>query len=330
MEQDIDKTGVYKIVNKVNGRVYYGSAQESFNKRWSKHQRELLGNIHHCYHLQDDYDIYGPSVFDYFIILECDVRDCLMYEQMYIDAYWDGGDRCYNIAMDATSPMKGRTYQHTEEAKKAIGNNNKGKKRTPEVKERIRQSKLGTKASVETKAKLSAIRMGAGNGFYGKHHTDETIAKIIKTLKGKLDGPKNPMYGKTHTKEARMKISLAATGRQCGEDSPSAKLNWVKVNEIRGKYKTGEYSQRDLAQYYEVCCSTIEKIVNYKIWQIEDNPVYQPGANQASKLTWVQVGEIRVKYETGNYTHKQLSIEYNVKSPTTIMNIINYLTWKPK
>ena len=47
---------------------------------------------------------------------------------------------------------------HTEESKRAIGNANRGKKRTPEAKEKMRLAKLGKKRgshSEEHKAKLS-------------------------------------------------------------------------------------------------------------------------------------------------------------------------------
>ena len=37
---------------------------------------------------------------------------------------------------------------------------------------------LGKKASEETRRKLSEINRGQGNGFYGKKHTEDTLAKI--------------------------------------------------------------------------------------------------------------------------------------------------------
>lgn len=49
--------------------------------------------------------------------------------------------------------------------------------------------------------------------------------------------------------------------------------------------------------------------------------------NKWSKLSTKDVIEIREKYKSGKYTHKQLSIEYNC-CRTNILNIVNYINWK--
>jgi hypothetical protein len=46
-----------------------------------------------------------------------------------------------------------------------------------------------------------------------------------------------------------------------------------------------------------------------------------------AKLTEKQVIEIRQKYATNNYTHRQLGKEYNV-SNVVVCNIINRIIWK--
>ena len=56
--------------------------------------------------------------------------------------------------------------------------------------------------------------------------------------------------------------------------------------------------------------------------------VNNSGENQGgAKLNWEQVLEIRVKYATGKYSHRELSEEYCVNK-TTIGYIINRKTWK--
>lgn len=49
-------------------------------------------------------------------------------------------------------------------------------------------------------------------------------------------------------------------------------------------------------------------------------------AHGMSTLTAVQVEEIRTKYASGNYFHRDLAVEYGVCRPT-IGNIINRKTW---
>lgn len=58
------KQGVYKIVNIKNKKVYIG---ESFNidKRWEQHLTDLKNKNHHSWKLQNDFDIYGETNFEF-------------------------------------------------------------------------------------------------------------------------------------------------------------------------------------------------------------------------------------------------------------------------
>lgn len=50
------------------------------------------------------------------------------------------------------------------------------------------------------------------------------------------------------------------------ENHPRSKLNKLKVTEIRQKYKTGNYTQRQLAREYEVNQRNIWSIVHNETW----------------------------------------------------------------
>lgn len=56
------KSGVYQISNKVNGRVYIGSAKE-FKCRWRQHVNSLKRGKHHNSFLQADYNTHGTNAF---------------------------------------------------------------------------------------------------------------------------------------------------------------------------------------------------------------------------------------------------------------------------
>lgn len=58
--------------------------------------------------------------------------------------------------------------------------------------QRRREQNLNRTYTDEQKHNLSMRMTGEGNHFYGKHHTDETKAKISKANKGRLAGGKNP------------------------------------------------------------------------------------------------------------------------------------------
>jgi hypothetical protein len=51
-----------------------------------------------------------------------------------------------------------------------------------------------------------------------------------------------------------------------GEDNPYAKLDEIKVREIRVKYKAGKSTQAQIAAEYGISRSLVGHIVNYKIW----------------------------------------------------------------
>jgi len=68
------------------------------------------------------------------------------------------------------------------------------------------------------KQRMSDARKGEKNGFFGKHHTEETRKRISEEMTGKMGGDKNPMYGihlkgeqcgfygKHHTEETKQKF----------------------------------------------------------------------------------------------------------------------------
>lgn len=110
---DLFRTGIYEIVNKINGKKYIGSAaqwEDEFNAklgfyvRWYLHITDLQNEEkdHHCIYLQRAWNKYGDENFEFRIIEFCDPGDCIQREQHYLDLYWDSGT-LYNICPIAGS-----------------------------------------------------------------------------------------------------------------------------------------------------------------------------------------------------------------------------------
>jgi len=82
------KTGVYKIINKVTGKVYIGMSESDINTRLYSHESCLKYNRHTNKRLQYDYNKYGAENFE-FIIIELIPRGTELHtaEHEYIEKY---------------------------------------------------------------------------------------------------------------------------------------------------------------------------------------------------------------------------------------------------
>ena len=52
----------------------------------------------------------------------------------------------------------------------------------------------------------------------------------------------------------------------CGSSNANSKLNDKTVRQIRRKYKTGKYTQKELAEKFDTTQAQVNGIVNYKRW----------------------------------------------------------------
>jgi len=106
-------SGIYKIQNIVNGKMYIGSAI-SLKKRLCKHKAMLRHNNHDNIYLQRAWNKYGENSFEFFIIEEVTNKTLLIErEQCYIDMY--DFDSLYNICPTAGSSLGIRFSGATKE-----------------------------------------------------------------------------------------------------------------------------------------------------------------------------------------------------------------------
>lgn len=189
------QSGIYKITNIENQKFYIGSATNLlFRKR--SHFSSLKSGLHKNQKLQRAYNKYGCESFKFEVLLYCDSKNLIMYEQLVIDAL-DPVKNGFNI-----NPVAGSTvgYKHTEDSKKKMSQaaidrpkpkpsketclkislSKIGKKRKPfteEARRNMSLAHLGKKRgplSEETKQKIAKAKTGKP----GWKHTPESIAKI--------------------------------------------------------------------------------------------------------------------------------------------------------
>lgn len=146
---DMNISGIYKIINRVNEKYYVGSS-ENIKVRWSKHKTCLKYNRHWNSKLQNAWNKYGKENFE-FVIVENQIPSAqlLETEQKYLDVCKQNPETNYMISYDAVSPMRGR--KSSEETRQKLRNRtlpkenyfgrippNKGMKMSDEQKEKLR------------------------------------------------------------------------------------------------------------------------------------------------------------------------------------------------
>jgi group I intron endonuclease len=230
-------SGIYKIINKINGKYYVGSAI-NFAKRWREHRRKLNKNIHHNLHLQSAWNKYGEVNFLFEIVEKINEKitgkfnkKLIELEQKYLNLANEErllGIDNYNISYDAKSIMLGKNH------------------------------------TTDTLLKMSKSKLGNKNPFFNKKHNDVTKQNISYIMRNKnLCGNKNPWHGQGH--------------KQIGENNANYNktifnFSNIKTNE---KFVGTKYQMRKIHNLNQTNLDKLirNKIKHYKGWVVINNEV---------------------------------------------------------
>lgn len=266
------KSGIYKIQNQVNGKVYIGSGV--IKERFTNHKSKLRNNKHDNRHLQNSWKKYGKDNFIFEVLIYCGKDSLGFYEERAIVYVYESHKRKngYNFKIGRKDGS-----EHSEQTKRKISETlkehyekndspMKGSKQTEEAKRKISKNAgvsgedhpfYGGDFSDQHRNNLSEALNGKDNPFYGKSHSEESVNKIKKNMPD-FSGENNPFYGKKHDEEAKKKMR--------GEDRSDSKLSKSDVIEIKNKIKDRDIQQKKIADQYNVCSSLITQIKKEKIW----------------------------------------------------------------
>jgi len=196
--------GIYKITSP-SGRIYIGQSWD-IEKRWSDYKVKRSNSQRKLEHSLLKYGIEN-HIFEVIHELPADVEQEILdrYEQLYMDAYRDGGVELLNIR---EAGSKGKLNQET---KNKIGKANAGKpsfnkgKKIPHSKETIEKIK-----NTNTLFEKGTIPWNKGKSGYKliikdkpkRILSEEERKKLSKILKGKKKSPRT----KEHVKKIANKI----------------------------------------------------------------------------------------------------------------------------
>lgn len=166
--------GIYKITNKVNGKMYIG-----------QHATDDLddGYLGSGAIMQRAIKKYGEEAFTKEWLEFAENAEDLNYlERMYVDEEWLARPDVYNLVLGGSS------HPQPSSIRKRISTTLKGHFVSEETREKIGAATKGRKCSNETKAKMSEAHKGRKLGPL----SEETKQKLrIANL-----GSKNPNYGR--------------------------------------------------------------------------------------------------------------------------------------
>lgn len=209
------KSGIYRILNNANGKLYVGSAV-NFNRRFCRHKRLLNANEHPNQYLQNAWLKYGESGFNFAILQHVENKaDLIANEQNWLDWF-----KCYDrkIGYNICRVANNRTgVLHSAETRAKLSASNKGRVKSPEWQAKITAAVTGKKRNPEVgKAhserlkgrKLSdETRANMAKGQTGRRHSLESRLARSVILKGKPFN--NPKKDPKHSEETKRKISEA-------------------------------------------------------------------------------------------------------------------------
>lgn len=191
----LNASGIYEILNTVNGKRYIGSAVR-LAKRFAVHRQGLRRGIHHCQPLQRAWNKYGEAAFVFSPILMCSRGNLIMYEQLSMAALQPE----YNTAPVAGSQLG---TKRTDVSRKRMSAAATGKVIPDETRAKMSVANKGRIVSQEARDKISIARKG-NTVWLGRKHTRETKKRMSEWQRGRP--------GKPRTIAARLKQSVATRG----------------------------------------------------------------------------------------------------------------------
>lgn len=201
---------IYKVTNKINGKVYIGQTTRTLDKRQACHLSEMRAcRYNSVFHKA--LRKYGKDSFIWEIVEHCNTKEEL--DEMEISYIKQCNS--YKFGYNLTSGGGGA---------------------------------LGTKHSDEYKIMMSDKQKGKNNSFYNKRHSEDTKRIISehslnrahpKEYRDSIIGEGNPFYGKTHTSVVRDKIKTANRKRVWSEESRAKLSSSLKKRWAQKKMENG-------------------------------------------------------------------------------------------
>jgi len=221
---------VYRIRNKLDGKMYIGQTKYSLKKRWGEHCYQWSD----CRYLSRAIKKHGKGGFEVSVLARCNSLEEMNHrEAYYIKLFKTLAPNGYNLTTG------GDNSKMSEETKKIISKNSKkmwangkgvsrkGLKNSEESKLKVAAALKGHLVSEETREKMSLRRMGGT--AWNKGQTKETNPSVKRTSE--------KLKGKPLTPECKQKLSDSHKGQKAWNEgiAMSEKSKKKMSNSKKGK-----------------------------------------------------------------------------------------------
>ncbi|MDT3762968.1 NUMOD3 domain-containing DNA-binding protein [Priestia filamentosa] len=242
---------IYKIINKVNRKIYIGQTND-LNRRRREHMGELARGEHTNQYLQNSFNVYGADNFSIEILETCSIEILDQRERYWIEH------------LDSCNKEKGYNLSAGGNALRGPENPFYGAKHTEETRIKMSKSRKGKYAGSENH--FFGISMaGVENPFYGKTHSEETKKRWSEQRKGLFAGEKNFFYGKSFKGEAHPRFGINHTEEskaKMRENAHGKKLSDSDTEKIILRLLNTDASIQEIAEEYNVTKTLVSAIKN--------------------------------------------------------------------
>lgn len=278
-----EKFGIYKIMSKITGEIYIGSAVNVIDRK-NKHFSSLRRNKHHNIILQSHVNKYGIDDITFEVIQKIKYEeDLVAVEQFYLDIL----NPVFNICKIAGSALGLKRTPETIAKMSGKPAWNRGQKTPEDVKDKMKEShakreKISRPMSDETKEKLRQINLGRPSPNKGKKASPETIKKLVESHLGKKQSEetkiKRGIYekGKLVSDETREKLSIANSvekpyrrGEKRSEETKekmriaqTGKTHSEETKKKQSEVKIGKYPTEEARKNMSIAQSGRERLPN--------------------------------------------------------------------
>lgn len=232
-------SGIYRILNTVNGKSYVGSAVV-LSKRLRQHRGDLVRGSHSNVKLQRAWNKAGSEAFLFYTIESIhDTARLLEREQFWIKFY-RVIKHGYNLSPTAGSTL-GIPISAVSRRKMALAQLQRAPM-SEETRRKISDGLKGRPVSKETRERIAAAQKGKTRWPY---QSKEWRAMMSGKMAGRSHSPetrerlRQAQLGKTHSVESRRKMSLSHTGKPIAPETVAK-----RAATITGRRHTPEAIER--------------------------------------------------------------------------------------